>query len=289
TAKINIPTINYILEGKKHEEVANIVKVIKRPRVTQIWNNWINEINEQYETGSTKEDIVEEQIERKINLTLEKLNELIEEDYNKLIINDCLKEIPKLDDGIVDCLIIDPPYGIGWQSNYRKEKYDKIKNDDKESFNLLDNSLKLIEPKLKKNSHIYIFTSWKVLDKIKPIIEKYFPVKNCIVWDKENWGSGDLDGNYGEQYELILFAKKGNRKLNSEKRPINIIRVPRTNNKEHPTQKPIELLKELIQNSTKEKELVVDYFAGSGSTLKASKELGRKWVGMEVDETYEEK
>ncbi len=279
--KINISTINEVLNGKKHEEVANIYGV-SRSRVTQIWNDWKNEVIEQYESGTSKEEIVEQQRENKVNLTLESLNEFFEGDYNKLIKGDCLKEIPKLEDESVDCVIIDPPYGIEYQSNYRKEKYDYIQDDNKNTFELLDKSLKLVLNKMKKNSHIYVFTSWKVIEKVKPIIEKYFELKNCIVWNKNNWGMGDLKNNYAEKYELILFASKGKRPLYAETRPLNVIDCERADTEEHPTKKPLNLLKQLIINSTKPKELVLDYFAGSGSTLDASKESGRRWIGIEV-------
>ncbi len=284
--KINISTINEILSGKTHEEVANILKVIKRSRVTQIWGDFTNEIEGMYNSGTPKEEIIEIQNEKNINLTKEKLDELVEEDYNQLIIGDCLKEIPKLKDGIIDCLIIDPPYGINYQSGYKKEKNDKMKGDTEEAFKLLDKSLEKVKPKLKKNSHIYVFTSWKVFEKVKPIVEKYFEVKNCLIWNKAEWGMGDLTGNYAEKYEMIIFATQGKRKLYSERRPVNVLDYISTYNEEHPTQKPIALLKELITNSTKENELIFDYFAGSGSTLKASKECGRKWLGVEIDEGY---
>ncbi len=284
--KTNISSVNEIINGKKHEEVANIYG-LSRSRITQIWNDWLNELTNNYNNGSTKQEIVEQESEKGIKLTLEKLNELIEEDYNKLIIGDCLKEIPKLNNEIIDCLIIDPPYGQDYQSHHRNNKFKKIKYDNQKAFDLLDNSLKLIKPKLNKNSHIYIFTSWKVIEKVKPIIEKYFDIKNCLVWDKVNPGMGDtVGGNYGEQYELIIFAKQGNKKLVVDKRPINILSFRKVTEglMKHPTQKPIELIKELINNSTKENELVVDYFAGSCSTLTAAKELNRRWLGIELNE-----
>ena len=279
--KINISTINELLLEKKQSEVANIYG-ITQGRVSQIWGNFVNEMTELYNTGTPKEEIIQIKNEKNINLTQEKLNELIEEDYNKLITGDCLIEIPKLDNEIIDCLIIDPPYGIEYQSNRRKDKHSKIENDGSESFDLLNKSLNLIQPKLKKNCHIYIFTSWKVIDKVKPIIESKFHIKNCLVWNKMNHGSGDLEGNYSDQYELIIFAEQGKKKLCVDSRPINILNYLRTLNKEHPTEKPIELLKELIRNSTKEKDLVLDYFAGSGSTLNAAKDEKRRWLGIEL-------
>jgi len=71
-AKINTPTINYILEGNTHEEVANNIGIIGRSRVTQIWNNWKDEIIELYENGTPKQTLIEEQDEKGINLTIEK-------------------------------------------------------------------------------------------------------------------------------------------------------------------------------------------------------------------------
>jgi len=280
--KINISSVNEILSGKKHEEVANIYG-LSRSRVSQIWGDFKNELIEKYNTGSTKEELIKGKIDNGVNLTPEALNEIIPEDYNRLVIGDCLKEIPNLKNESVDCVIIDPPYGINYQSNFKKEKYDKIQNDNKEGFEILDKSLKLVEGKMKKNSHIYIFTSWKILDKVKPIAEKHFEVKNCLVWNKNDWSMGDLSGNYAEKYELILFCTKGKRILSSElSRPVNVIDCARTGNTEHPTQKPVELLSKLIRYSTKKGELVLDYFAGSCSTLKASKQEGRRWFGIEI-------
>ena len=286
-AKSKVPTINYFLEGRKQSDIAKDLRLTEGA-ISQRITNWLDELKELYNTGTPKEEIIKIQNEKNIKLTPEKLNELIEEDYNKLIINDCLKEIPKLDDGIIDCLIIDPPYGIEFQSNYKKEKHDKIESDNQSAISLLDKSLGLIQPKLKTNSHIYIFTSWKVFDKVKPIVEKYFDIKNCLVWNKNIYGMGDLNNNYADSYELIIFASQGKRKLYAEKRPLNILNYNPTENTNHPTEKPVDLLKELISNSTKEGEIVLDYFAGSGSTLKASKECKRKWLGIEIKEYNEE-
>ncbi len=281
STKTKLSTINELLLGKQGVEVAKLYGITKG-RVSQIWGDFIDELGELYSSGTPKEEIIEIQTEKNINLTREKLDELIEEDYNKLIIGDCLKEISKLQDNSIDCVIIDPPYGINYQSNYKEEKHNKIKYDDEEAFKLLDKSLQLVKPKLKKNSHIYIFTSWKVFEKVKPIIGKHFEVKNCLIWNKAEGGMGDLDGNYAEKYEMIIFATQGKRKLYSEKRPVNVLNYTRTNNEEHPTQKPEELMEELIENSTKEGELILDYFAGSGSTLNGARNKKRKWLGIEL-------
>lgn len=223
--------------------------------------------------------------EKKINEIIEKTKEIKSENIG-LIEGDCLNEIPKLKDKSISCLIIDPPYGIDYQSNNRLVKYEKIENDNINAFDLLDKSLSLVETKMLDDSHIYIFTSWKVYEFVKPIISKYFEVKNCLIWNKNNLSMGDLYGNYAEKYEMIIFATKGNRILTSNKRPVNVLDFNRTANQNHPTEKPIDLLKELINNSTVEGETILDYFAGSGSTLIASKELNRKFIGIEKNKEY---
>jgi site-specific DNA-methyltransferase (adenine-specific) len=223
--------------------------------------------------------------EKHIEKIKEEVKELSAEEMG-IYEGDCLEQLDKVKDNTVSCLIIDPPYGIDFQSNHKLAKYDKIEYDNKEAFSLLDKSLKKVQSKMLKDSHIYIFTSWKVFQFVKPIIEKYFEVKNTLIWNKNNWSMGDLQGNYAEKYEMIIFASQGNRNLLGDKRPVNVLNFERTTNSNHPTEKPVNLLKELIKNSTVEGELILDYFAGSGSTLLASKDLNRKFIGIEKEKDY---
>lgn len=282
----NTSTVNELLDDEKQSDIANNYD-ISQGRVSQIWGDFQDDLINKFNQGASKIHLIDEQVEKGINLTKEKLDEIIPEECNKLIFGDCLEELPKLKDESIDCVIIDPPYGIDYQSNYKKEKYDKISNDGDEAFKLLKDSLWIAYAKMKKNSHIYIFTSWKVLEGIKPLVEEFFEVKNCIVWNKNNWSMGDLKGNYAEKYELILFATKGKRNLSDELgRPVNVIDCDRTGNTDHPTQKPVELLQKLIRNSTKEGEIVLDYFAGSASTLQAAQNEKRKWIGIELKKEF---
>lgn len=245
------------------------------------------ELFEEVKQGKKKLNEVMSKVnkEDKIEKLKEEVKEVKSESIN-LFHGDCLKELDNVKDNSVACLIIDPPYGINYKSKYRLAKHDKISNDKDEAFDLLDKSLEKVKLKMKKDSHIYIFTIWKVYEQVKPIIEKYFEVKNCLIWNKNNWSMGDLTGNYAEKYEMIIFATQGKRSFVGNKRPVNVLDFDRTNNTNHPTEKPVELLKELIKNSTVENELVLDYFAGSGSTLVASKELGRQFIGIELDKQY---
>ncbi len=204
-----------------------------------------------------------------------------------LILGDCLDEVAKFDDLSIDLLLTDPPYGIDFQSNHRTAtpKFDKLPNDEKQSLGLLDEVLKTTYPKLKDNSHIYIFTSWKVLGEFKEVIGNYFNIKNVLVWVKNNWSMGDLEGAYAQQYEMIIFAEKGRRHLNGD-RDTDVLNFDRVANLQHPTEKPIPLLKFLIEKSSQEGETLLDPFMGSGSACVAAKKLNRKYVGIEIDEQW---
>jgi len=96
-----------------------------------------------------------------------------ETDGGKLYHGDCLDVMQKLiDEGVrVDSVITDPPYGMNFQSNHRKEKHLKIENDT--SLDWLPKSLVLMNQLLNINSHLYIFCSWHNIEVFKKEIQKY--------------------------------------------------------------------------------------------------------------------
>ena len=102
----------------------------------------------------------------------------------RLYNGDCLGVMNKLiENGVkVDAVITDPPYGIEFVSNYRKNKYDKIKNDT--NLDWLDDFSKKIYELLNDNSHGYVFCSFHNVDKFKIALEKYFKIKNILIWEK---------------------------------------------------------------------------------------------------------
>ena len=91
-------------------------------------------------------------------------------------------------------------------------------------------------------------------------------------------------GNSSKTYEKQEF--KGNKEIRYEKYPLNILRFNRDKKTVHPTQKPVALLEYLIKTYTNEGETVLDNCMGSGSTGVACKNTNRKFIGIELDETY---
>lgn len=197
---------------------------------------------------------------------------------NKMRWEDGVKLIPN---NYVDLILTDPPYGMSYQSNSRKEKHSKIKDDD--NLNWLVGWIKELRRVAKDEAHLYIFCSWHNIDVFKAEFQKHFKVKNILIWEKKGGGMGDLEGDYSPAYELILFCSNGEKILNG-KRDRSVIRSSKTLNDLHPTQKPVNLMRYFIEKSSEEGDVVLDTFAGSFPTAKASIETKRKAICFERDE-----
>lgn len=110
--------------------------------------------------------------------------------------------------------------------------------------------------------------------------------KNLIVWDKGNHTAGDLGAQYGKRYEFIIYANKGRAPFQPDMpRLEDIWHFPKVAGKEqiHQNQKPTNLLSQIINQHTKEGDLILDPFAGSCSTAVAAYRLKRDYIGFEID------
>jgi site-specific DNA-methyltransferase (adenine-specific) len=213
-------------------------------------------------------------------------------DVEGVVCGQATDKLDQLEDDSVDCIVTDPPYGIDYKSNHTSSKSLNQKlagdQDEDDALQLLNDVLTAAEPKLKDDAHCYIFCSWKTLPGMIQVVREHFEVKSLLNWEKNNHGMGDLQGSYAEKYEYIIFATKGNRKLNYDTRPTNKFEAPRVvgDKQTHPTEKPVQLLQELITYSTIQGETVLDPFCGTGSTLEAAELEERNWFGVDVKEEY---
>lgn len=193
-----------------------------------------------------------------------------------------------------DLIVTDPPYLINYQTDRRSDKSHEfckpIENDTNPQ--LIIDIIPLLYDILKDNSAMYMFCSPDRIDFFKQEVEKYFTIKNIIVWDKGNWTAGDLQAQYGKGYEFIIYANKGRAKFNNEcKRYNDIWQFNRVVGKDqiHQNQKPLDLLYRIIKQHTKQGDLILDPFSGSGSSLIASYNLQRNYLGFEIDTKEYEK
>lgn len=168
-----------------------------------------------------------------------------------------------------DLVITDPPYGMAFRSNYRAVKHDRIAGDEELPLDLIWLSIS------KAVRAAYVFCRWDNLAAMPP-------PKSVLAWVKNNWSMGDLQHEHGRQWEAVCFYPKAAHEF-IERIP-DVIRADRTGNELHPTQKPESLLSALIAANVG--ETILDPFMGSGGTLRAAKDLGRKAVGIEIDERY---
>ena len=129
----------------------------------------------------------------------------------------------------------------------------------------------------------YIFTDWRMWIYLFDLVEgSGLGVRNMIVWNKQSPGMGN---GWRAQHELIMFAHRTKPKWDNHKGYGNVLEATRSGNELHPTQKPVEILEKLLDN-TQWAEGVLDTFGGSGTTLIAAESIGQKSYLMELSPQF---
>lgn len=202
----------------------------------------------------------------------------------KIIQGDCLEVTKTFPSESFKLCLTDPPYGMNYQSYRRTDKHEKIALDD--SIEWFRDFAKELYRVMADNTHTYVFCNEYALSHFRDWMEEAgFTNKRTLVWVKNNHTSGDLEGDYGNKTEFILYAQKGRRELNGH-RDTNVLNFARVNTDNHPTEKPVDLCRYLIQKSSTDGDTIFDPFMGSGTTLIAAKMEGRDATGIELSEKY---
>jgi DNA modification methylase len=213
----------------------------------------------------------------------------------RMILGDCREFLPALPSDSVDLVLMDPPYntGLNDKSGTRLTQFfdDALPANEYHALAaaVTSEAFRVLCP----DRAAYVFINWKSLGLwLASLSSAGFRVKNTIVWDKLRHGLNWQ--NYAYTYELLIFATKG--KLRSRNRNDDafrdIWRIPRHREHSrraathHETVKPLELLRLPIEHASRPGELVLDPFAGSGSTGVAARMLERMFLGIERDPTY---
>ncbi|MGB9791858.1 MAG: DNA methyltransferase [Thermacetogeniaceae bacterium] len=198
--------------------------------------------------------------------------------------------IDEVPDGSVRLLLTDPPYGMEYRSNRRwaSEAPNQIPGDkEREALSLLREVVQKSIAKLKEDAHVLVFCSWKGEPEVRKILEEAgLTIKGSLIWVKEEHSAGDVKGSFAPRHERIIHAVKGSPEV-SPRKP-DVFHVPRAKREMHPTEKPVELLKQLIECTTAEGDVVLDPFAGVASTCVAALELNRAFVAFEIDQDFYE-
>ena len=214
----------------------------------------------------------------------------------KLIQDDCLKVLKKIPKESINLIVTDPPYSVtkrGCAGNTGGMMKTKITMQGK-IFTYNDINCTEYAPEfyriLKDGSHCYIMTNHVNLIKmLNTFTNTGFHFIKCLIWNKGNKIMGTF---YMSQFEYILFFRKGKGIKINHCGTSDILTVPNNKTKGidgknlHDTEKPVELMKILIDNSSQPDEIVLDPFMGIGSTGIACKELNRQFIGIEIDSKY---
>ncbi|MDD2870601.1 MAG: site-specific DNA-methyltransferase [Candidatus Gracilibacteria bacterium] len=221
----------------------------------------------------------------------------------KLVLGDCLEKIKKIPDNSVDLILTDPPYNIAKYStgNIKFDWRQDINNDlaewDLKDLNPLD-LVKEYKRVLKSTGNIFIFTSYNMIGKFHEAFDDEFDTFQFMVWHKKNPVPNFFKKGFLNSCELIVACWNKGHKWNfkTQAEMHNFIESGICSGKErikgidgktlHPTQKPLDILKHIIEISSNEGDLVLDPFMGVGSTGEACKILGRRFIGIEMDKIY---
>ena len=271
-----------------HDTIAKVKKIEANatPEVKARLNTGTMSINEAYK------EIKKE--EKQNNFETNKANfekEIIstKEYLPKYFIGNSIDVLKKEPFNKISLLLSDPPYGMDFKSGFDYDKkWDKIDNDKiEDTIPILDSVFYEAKKHLLPDAHIYIFGNPFEIENIKPVFEKYFKLKNILIWDREVIGMGDLK-TYGRSYDIILFGYNEKWKDLNGTRDRDILRFNRVapNNLKHPTEKPLDILEYLIKKSSNEGEYILDPFAGSFTTCEAAMNLNRNSYGIELQNKY---
>ena len=238
---------------------------------------------------------------------------------NKIINGDLFEMIQYIPDGIADLIIIDPPYNLSKTFNSSRfsarssEKY----------IDYVRSWFHSVCRKLKPNGSLYMCGDWKCSSEQQQAIEEELTILNRITWQREkgrgasaNWKNAMEDiwfavkdeKDYYFNVEAVKMKRKviapykengkpkdweetqdGNFRITCPSNFWDDISIPfwsMPENTDHPTQKPEKLIAKLILASSKPGDVVFDPFVGSGTTCVVAKKLGRKYIGIEIDEEY---
>ena len=209
---------------------------------------------------------------------------------------DVIKQIP---DNSIDFILTDPPYNLGQHStgNIPLPGRSAMNNDvaewDMIDFNPEEWAEEFIRI-LKPTGNLFIFTSYNQLGRWYNCLDHRFDTSNFMIWHKTNPAPKIFKAGFLNSCEMIFtcWNKKHTWNFISQAEMHNFVESPicmrpeRLANPKHPAQKPVSILKKMIEIASNRDDIIFDPFMGVGSTGVAALELGRRFIGVELDKSY---
>jgi site-specific DNA-methyltransferase (adenine-specific) len=207
----------------------------------------------------------------------------------ELIKGDCLEYMATMPDESIDLIVTDPPYLMDYKTGRRKNKDHKFcttiegDNDPDLISNYIEECYRIMKP----NTAMYMFCNSNKVAFFVNELEKYFTMRNIIVWVKNNHTAGDLNYAFGKKHEFIILVNKGDAAIRG-KRFQDVWQFKKVvgEGQLHQNQKPVALIKQCIEKHSDKGDVVFDGFGGSGTTAIAARDLNRGFIVIEKDDEY---
>lgn len=197
---------------------------------------------------------------------------------NRIAHGDCIEKLRSLPDGSIDLVLTDPPYIC----RYRARDGRRVANDDNALW--LRPAFSEVARVMKAGSFAVSFYGWSAVEKFVTAWRSVglMPVGHIVF--RKHYASSTRFLRY--EHEQAFLLAKGRPDQPARTIP-DVIDWPRyTGNRRHPTEKPVEILRPLIETFSRPGDIVLDPFCGSGSTLEAARNSGRSYLGVELDEEH---
>lgn len=220
---------------------------------------------------------------------------------SELVQGDCISIMGKMEKETVDLILCDPPFGLdelddpgnrGETQSYMNTLMPTDNMDQAAVRNLVGEMARVFGHVLKPTAHFYIFGKMEMFRWVQQRMDSTFKLKvfhTPLVWDKGRATTPFRGYTYAPSYEIIIHGWKeptNERRMNSSGRDILYYKPLSSQAKDHPFEKPQDLLEYLITQSSSEGDLVLDPFAGSGSTILAARASRRRGLGIEIDDGH---
>ena len=216
-----------------------------------------------------------------------------------IICGDSKEIIRRIPDNSIDFILTDPPYNIGKHStgNIPLPGRSAINNDvaewDMIDFNpeeWADEFIRILKP----TGNLFIFTSYNQLGRWYKCLDHKFDTSNFMIWHKTNPAPKIFKAGFLNSCEMIFtcWNKKHTWNFISQAEMHNFVESPicmrpeRLSDPKHPAQKPVSILKKMIKIASNKGDIIFDPYMGVGSTGVAALDLDRRFIGVEIDESY---
>lgn len=199
---------------------------------------------------------------------------------NQVVCGDALEIMDGLPKESIDLIIIDPPY-----SRFHNSSGEASLGD----FKILEVFFRELAQKcnriLKSTASIFFFCDYRTYACLFYGVYRWLKPANLIIWRKDFIGPGI---RFRPLHELILYCVMSETVSPKDRHVGDIWKAKRVTNREHPFQKPKRLYRYMIENCSDENNVVLDPFCGSGVALVVAQQLGRRWIGIDIEPKYAE-